>query len=43
MTELTNTNRLTALYDGCDGIKTGSTSEAGYCDGGLRSRGGMTP
>ena len=31
VTELTNTNRLTRLYEGCDGVKTGSTKEAGYC------------
>ena len=31
MTQLTNTNRLIRLYDGCDGLKTGSTQEAGYC------------
>jgi serine-type D-Ala-D-Ala carboxypeptidase (penicillin-binding protein 5/6) len=31
ITQLTNTNKLTRFYDGCDGIKTGSTEEAGYC------------
>ncbi len=31
VTQLTNTNRLIRLYDGCDGLKTGSTQEAGYC------------
>jgi len=31
VTQLTNTNRLIKLYDGCDGGKTGSTNEAGYC------------
>lgn len=41
VTELTNTNRLTRLYDGCDGIKTGSTNEAGYCMAASASRGGM--
>ena len=30
-TELTNTNRLIRFYDGADGLKTGSTQEAGYC------------
>jgi len=30
-TSLTNTNRLIRLYEGCDGLKTGSTNEAGYC------------
>ncbi len=31
ITSLSNTNKLTRFYDGCDGIKTGSTDEAGYC------------
>lgn len=30
-TVLTNTNRLVRFYEGCDGIKTGSTSKAKYC------------
>lgn len=30
-TELVNTNKLIRYYEGCDGGKTGSTSEAGYC------------
>lgn len=30
-TELVNTNKLVRYYKGCDGGKTGSTSEAGYC------------
>ncbi len=30
-TELVNTNKLIKYFDGCDGGKTGSTSEAGYC------------
>lgn len=30
-TELVNTNKLIRYFDGCDGGKTGSTSEAGYC------------
>lgn len=29
--ELVNTNKLIRYYEGCDGGKTGSTSEAGYC------------
>ncbi|MDO4549488.1 MAG: D-alanyl-D-alanine carboxypeptidase family protein [Clostridia bacterium] len=41
ITELTNTNRLTRLYEGCDGIKTGSTSEAGYCLSASAVRNGM--
>ena len=28
---LTNTNRLVRYYDGCNGLKTGSTDRAGYC------------
>lgn len=28
---LTNTNKLIKQYEGCNGIKTGFTSEAGYC------------
>ena len=28
---LTNTNKLIKAYTGCNGIKTGFTSEAGYC------------
>lgn len=31
VTQLVNTNKLLKLYDGCDGGKTGSTNEAGYC------------
>lgn len=31
VTQLVNTNKLIKLYDGCDGGKTGSTKEAGYC------------
>lgn len=30
-TELTNTNKLSRFYDGCDAGKTGYTSEAGHC------------
>ncbi len=41
VTQLTNTNRLIRLYDGCDGIKTGSTDEAGYCMSASATRGGM--
>ena len=28
---LVNTNKLLKSYDGCDGLKTGYTKEAGYC------------
>lgn len=30
-TEITNTNKLVRFYDGCDGGKTGFTSQAGFC------------
>ncbi len=41
VTQLTNTNRLIRLYDGCDGLKTGSTQEAGYCMSATARRGDM--
>ena len=41
VTQLTNTNKLTRLYDGCDGGKTGSTKEAGYCISATAKRGDM--
>ena len=41
VTQLTNTNRLIRLYDGCDGGKTGSTNEAGYCISATAKRSGM--
>lgn len=41
VTQLTNTNRLIRLYEGCDGIKTGSTQEAGYCISASAVRGDM--
>jgi D-alanyl-D-alanine carboxypeptidase (penicillin-binding protein 5/6) len=40
-TELTNTNKLIRFYDGCDGGKTGYTSEAGHCLAASANRGGM--
>lgn len=40
-TSLTNTNRLIRLYEGCDGVKTGSTNEAGYCMSATAKRGDM--
>ena len=40
-TSLTNTNRLIRLYEGCDGVKTGSTNEAGYCMAATAQRGDM--
>ncbi len=41
VTDLTNTNRLIRFYDGCDGGKTGSTNEAGYCIAATARRGAM--
>lgn len=41
VTQLTNTNKLIRLYDGCDGGKTGSTDEAGYCVAATAKRGDM--
>ena len=38
---LTNTNRLVRYYDGCTGLKTGSTDKAGYCISVTASRGDM--
>lgn len=40
-TQLTNTNKLTRLYEGCDGGKTGSTDEAGFCFAATAKRAGM--
>lgn len=41
ITQLTNTNKLIRLYEGCDGGKTGSTTEAGYCISATAKRGDM--
>lgn len=30
-TQLVNTNKLVRFYDGCTGLKTGTTDDAGYC------------
>lgn len=38
-TELVNTNKLIRYFEGCDGGKTGSTSEAGYCLSATAKRG----
>ncbi len=38
---LTNTNRLVRYYSGCTGLKTGSTSAAGYCVSATAERDGM--
>lgn len=40
-TEISNTNRLARFYDGCDGGKTGFTSEAGFCLAATAKRGNM--
>lgn len=40
-TELTNTNRLVRFYDGCDGVKTGSTSKAKSCLSASAKRGNL--
>ena len=41
ITQLVNTNKLLRLCDGCDGGKTGSTDEAGYCVSATAKRGDM--
>ncbi len=38
---LTNTNRLVRYYDGCNGLKTGSTDKAGFCISACAKRGNM--
>lgn len=40
-TEVVNTNKLIRYFKGCDGGKTGSTDEAGYCLAATAERGGM--
>lgn len=40
-TELVNTNRLVRFYDGTTGVKTGTTSKAGYCVSASAQRDGM--
>lgn len=39
---LTNTNRLVRFYKGATGLKTGSTSKAGFCISSSATRDGMT-
>ena len=39
VTQLVNTNRLIRFYDGADGVKTGSTSEAKFCISATAQRG----
>ena len=38
---LTNTNRLVRYYQGCTGLKTGSTDKAGFCVSTTAKRGNM--
>ena len=38
---LTNTNRLVRYYEGCNGLKTGSTDKAGFCISVTAKRGNM--
>ena len=38
---LTNTNRLVRYYEGCTGLKTGSTDKAGFCVSATAMRDGM--
>lgn len=38
---LTNTNRLVRFYKGCTGLKTGSTSKAGFCISATATRDNM--
>ncbi len=38
---LTNTNRLVRYYEGCNGLKTGSTDKAGYCVSATAKKGNM--
>ena len=39
---LTNTNRLVRYYKGCTGLKTGSTSKAGFCVSATAERDGLS-
>lgn len=39
--QLTNTNKLVRFYDGCTGLKTGSTDGAGFCVSATAEREGM--
>ena len=39
--ELTNTNKLVRFYDGATGLKTGSTTNAGFCLSATAKRNGM--
>ncbi len=39
--ELVNTNKLVRFYEGCTGLKTGTTSKAGYCLSATAKKNGM--
>ncbi len=39
--ELVNTNKLVRFYEGCTGLKTGTTSQAGYCLSATAEKNGM--
>lgn len=41
-TQLVNTNKLVRFYSGCNGLKTGTTNDAGSCLSASASRKGMT-
>jgi D-alanyl-D-alanine carboxypeptidase (penicillin-binding protein 5/6) len=43
ITGLTNTNKLARFYNGCDGGKTGYTTEAGHCITVAATRGDLKP
>ncbi len=40
--ELVNTNKLVRFYEGCTGLKTGTTADAGYCLSASAERDGLS-
>lgn len=40
--ELVNTNKLVRFYEGCTGLKTGTTADAGYCLSASATRDGLS-
>ena len=40
--QLSNTNKMVRYYDGCTGLKTGSTDSAGYCLSATAERDGLS-
>ncbi|MEE0945531.1 MAG: D-alanyl-D-alanine carboxypeptidase family protein [Acutalibacteraceae bacterium] len=40
--ELVNTNKLVRFYEGCTGLKTGTTADAGYCLSASATRNGLS-